>query len=175
MSPLLRSARLNVATERDADEMSRLEDARVAELTLLPFPSRWLNDGDGPIMERSISVLTGPWCATSEETDFSSPKSRGTPKPAESLRKVKVPGAETLETASGRVFTGTIAGEPGLGGAGADAKPRPPPVAAGIRAAVFCSPLNAPPGCHPQPAPPQLTQLPEWNGSQPQGYGDTQE
>src|SRR6185437_14828603 len=104
---------------------------------------------------------------------LNSPKSRGTPRPAESLRKVKVPGAETLETASGRVFTGTIVGHPPRGGSGALGITRPPfeapPTGTPPPVATFCRPVKFDPGCQPQPAPPQLTQLPEWNGSQPHG------
>jgi hypothetical protein len=159
-----------VATERDPGEV---DDALL--LLRLPFTLRLANAGAGPMTERSTSVFTMPWCATSEEMPLSSPKaSRGTPRPAESLRKVKVPGAETLEIASGRVFTGTIAGEPPRGGGGAVTNERPPALA-GVRAVTFCSPVNWPPGIQPQPAPPQLTQLPEWKGSQPHGYGETQE
>lgn len=152
--------RLKVATERDPGDGSCVE----APLAAAELPK----DGEGPITVRSISVSTRPWRATLEEMCLSSPKpSRGMPRPAELLRKVKVPGAEMLETASGRALTGTIAGAPRRGGAGAAARARFP--AAGTRVATFWRPTHAAPGCHPQPAAPQDIHVPEWKGSQPHG------
>lgn len=56
-------------------------------------------------------VVTTPCCAMLEETLFSFPKpSRGTPRPAESLRKTKVSGVVSLEGASGLALTGTRVG-----------------------------------------------------------------
>lgn len=128
------SGRLKVATDRDPGA-----EADLLPFAMLPFVSRRAKAA-GPITERSTSMFAIPWCATSEETSLSPPKSRGTPRPAESLRNVKVPGAEMLETESGRVLTGTIAGAPPRGGSGAAPNARFPAAAAGARAATFWSP-----------------------------------
>ena len=76
----------------------------------------WLDGIDGLGM---TGVDTNPCCATPAEILFNFPKdSRGTPRPAESLWKTKVSGAERRETANGFVLTTTSVERPATGGSG---------------------------------------------------------
>src|ERR1017187_4749684 len=85
--------------------------------------------------------------------------SRGTPKPAESLRKTKEFAEATSERTGGFRLTALSVGSLALGGRlgamGMRTGPPPPDPPLGVRSAVLLSPFQKPPGCHPHPAPGQ--------------------
>ena len=110
-----------------------------------------------------ICVLAEPRVTVCCENLSSLPSvARGTPNPAESLRKTKEVGEATSEVAIGFVFTAINAGCEGSGACtgtcGAWIGPRPGaaplPVAGaevGVKAATLLMPYQPPPGIQPQP------------------------
>jgi len=104
--------------------------------------------------------VTVPLRCACTDTWFSFPKaSRGTPSPAESFRNT-ITLLSRVDFVSGFSFTSTSDVSPTGGRCGGPTLTGPFVGRSGITA--FSNPTKFPPGCHPQPAPPQFTQLPEW-------------
>lgn len=108
---------------------------------------------------------TVPCCSTPAEILFSFPKdSRGTPSPAESLRKTKESDDSlSFDTARGLVLTTTKLERPATGAAAGGLMQFSHltgllPLSASAwfcRIPWFCNPFHSPPGRQPQPLPPQ--------------------
>jgi hypothetical protein len=105
--------------------------------------------------------VTVPLRCVSTDTRLSLPNvSRGTPSPAESFRNTIVLPPSSVDLVSGFAFTSTSDVRPTGGRCGGPIFTGPFVGRSGITA--FSNPTKFPPGCHPPPAPPQITQLPEW-------------
>ena len=110
-----------------------------------------------PLME--MAVVAVPRSIARCESLLRLPKpSRGTPKPAESLRNTNESADAASERTIGLALTNIRVELPATGGFSGRIGMIPDPVkgpVAGPVAMILFSPFHAPPGCHPQPAPVQ--------------------
>src|SRR6185437_13071773 len=103
-------------------------------------------------------VVATPFWTACLEKPFRLPSSlRGTPSPAESLRKTNDPRGSSPECTNTARFTLTVVGPPMRGGCGTTGSRRGPliPLTGAVVAAdaILWRPIHAPPGAHPQPEP----------------------